>query len=301
MIRSQLAFNCANLKIPPLLPLLAALAIFNAMLPAAFEHIRLGGFLDSLQQGFGQSFVIWLSIAVAVRLYQHSEIDHSTPPTKVLAVAFLLSLLLSIPLATLSWCIAAMLSLLWRNFNRHDAYSRAVAILICAIALREPISRLCLTLFSSEILSFDASIAALLLELSNQQFVVENNVISQPNGYSLLILTGCSAFGNLSLSLLLWLALTLMLHQRIQTRDLLRIGLVAMIVIGLNALRLALMALGPDSYDLLHQGMGADVYEGLGLLCTLLCVRWRNRHEETASDITDSATRSDSGTGRSNL
>lgn len=305
MIRTLMRCHSHHRIVPPLLPLLIALAIFNAILPATIEHIRVSGFVDALLQGFGQSFVIWLSLAIAVWLYNRSDIDRTTPSNIVLLMCLLLSLMLAIPLATLSWCIAAVLVLLWRSVFRHDHYSRAVTILICAVALREPVSRVCLTLFSSEILSFDASIAALMLQMFNQEFVVNNNLIVQPNGYSLLILTGCSAFGNLSLSLLLWLALTQMVHQHVRYTDLTRIILVAVLVIALNALRLALMALDPQWYELLHQGTGASVYEGLGLISTLLCVRWRTRHEDTSAYIQpithNSVSRSDAGTRNSPL
>jgi len=280
-----------------LLPILAALAVINAVLPAAFEHVVKLGFAAAMLNGFGQSFIIWLSIAVAIWLWSQSRSPSHAPRATILMMSAVLSLALTIPLATTAWIVAALFALLWRFSATHDRYSRAAVVLMLALSIREPISRLLLTLCSSEILGLDATIAALFLEASGRQFDVVGNLIVQENGYSLLILTGCSAFGNLSLSLLLWAALTLMLHQHFKRADSVRVVSVMLLVIGLNSLRLALMALGPDWYNLLHEGLGASMHETGALLLTLACIRWKSRYENDANHTDYSVSRSCGRTG----
>ena len=267
-----------------LFPILTVLAVINAILPAAVEHARNQGLIVALLNGFGQSFIIWLSIAVAIWLWAQSKSSHVYPGMMAVALAGVISLSLMIPFATTAWAAAALLAVIWRLFGCHDLYSRAALILVFALSVREPISRMLLTLCSSEILSFDATVAAMFLNASGHEFNVIGNLIVQDNGYSLLILTGCSAFENLSLSLLLWAALTLMLHLHFQRADSIRAGLVIVCVIGFNSLRLALMALGSDWYDMLHEGIGATAHEMGSLLLTLACVQWRSRYEDDANN-----------------
>lgn len=280
-----------------LLPILTALAVMNAVLPAAVEHVYQLGIVGALLNGFGQSFIIWLSIAIAVWLWNQSSPPTESPRATIVILSAVLSLSLVIPLATTAWIVTVLLALLWHCSYVHDRYSRAAVVLVLALSIREPATRLLLTLCSSEILGFDATIAALFLEASGRQFDVVGNLIVQENGYSLLILTGCSAFGNLSLSLLLWAALTLMLQQQFVRTDSVRVVAAAMLVIALNSLRLALMALGPGWYNLLHEGLGASMHELGAMLLTLACVRWKSCYENDANHTNDSVSRSCGCTG----
>lgn len=274
-----------------LVPVLVVLAIVNAVLPAAIVSIGGDGILNALLDGFGQSYIIWLCIIIALWLWRNAMPVSERMTWFVLICASFLSFMLIVPLATTAWIIASAAAILWRFALPHDKFSRAAAVLMIAISIREPASRLFLTLCSSEILSFDAHVAALFLRFSDSNFNVIGNLIAQENGHSLLILTGCSAFGNLSLYVLLWVAITLMLHQAFMRNDLIRVALLLMIIIGINSLRLALMALSPDLYEVLHSGMGATAHETLTLLLTLTCVRWRSCDENDNSDTDGSIAR----------
>lgn len=271
----------------PLIPVLIGVAVFNAVLPPALLAIEQAGPVSALLSGFNQSGVVWLSLAVAVHLLLQKPSATDTPhQAQTSAVRSALpvwlicfSFLLIIPLASLAWIVAAALTIVWQRAFDLSVHQKAACILICAIALRGPVTLVCLTLFSSEILNFDTQAAALLLQLQGTTFSVTENVITNANGHSLLILTGCSVFTNLSLAMLLWLSLTLLYQNQIQRADTWRLAAVILVQLSLNTARLSMMATDISWYRLLHDGFGGTLFEWSTLLTALLFVKWRTSDE----------------------
>lgn len=244
-----------------LLPILAFLAALNAILPAAFTTLSQQSLLPAISAGFGQSFVVWLSLGIAIMLWRRSSIA-ITNNRLTLLLAFLLSLGLLLPIATINWLICACCAALWLSQCRSASLARAAALLLLATALRDPVTKLLLTLFADQILSLDTWLTYLsLTSFESDSFSVQDNLISQAGGYDLLILTGCSAFVNLSLAMLLWLALSLLHKPQINSLDLIFACLVALSVVALNTARLVMMAIDQYWYQLLHEGDGATVIE----------------------------------------
>jgi hypothetical protein len=268
-----------------LLPLLTTLAIANALLPAALSSIYQHSFIDALLSGFGQSFVIWLSLIVSVLLWKKSAVKPTVHKPSVYVCAVLLSFSLLIPLATINWLTCAGCSLIWLRQYRNDQFARAAALLILATSLREPVTKLLLTLFADQILSLDTWLTFLSLSyFNNTNFSVQNNLISQEGSYGLLILTGCSAFVNLSLALLLWLALSLLQKYRLNRADIAIACVLGVSIVALNTFRLSLMAIDQYWYQLLHQGNGALAIELTIFLLASLPFLWRRYYEKTDSN-----------------
>ena len=246
----------------PLLPLLAALAAINAILPAALKSISQQPFLSAMTSGFGQSYVVWFSLACCIVLWRKSTAvkEHYNGITYLLIVV--LSAALLIPLSTINWLICAICAALWLSNPRTHSYARAAALLLLATALRDPSTKLLLTLFADQILSLDSWLTYVSLSYFNDLEVSQqSNLISHKDGYDLLILTGCSAFVNLSLALLLWLALSLLHRNRLNAVDYAFACAVTVAVIAINTARLSLMAIDQYWYQLLHEGDGAMAIE----------------------------------------
>lgn len=261
-----------------ILPLSVCLALFNALLPALLESSKQGINL-AISSGGGHSFVIWFCLLLAVKsgfgfsaLTTEKQAFPIRPRLHLLGIIFLLLLIL-IPSASLSWIICALLCLLWAQQSDPLSQQRTTALIILAVAIRDPVCQVFLNLFADQILSFDARLSGIILQLTGTEFSIDNNTISQTNGYSLLILTGCSAFHNLSLALLLWLSLSLFSNQKLITQDYLRAALLCIVVLGINGTRLALMATNHSWYLFLHDGNGALLIDALIVLQTLLFVR----------------------------
>ncbi len=280
--------NTAALSLPtariPLLPLLSFACALNSLLPATALSVRESGWFAAFGGGFGHSFVLWLSLLVALRLTLGVREATYTPHPRIYPVCALISLVLLIPSAMLSWLLCALSAVLWHQHCATRSVHRIAAGLLVVIALREPMTHLLLKLFSGEILAVDAWLAVQVLGLINDDFTLSGNIIAQSNGHSLLILTGCSAFGNLSLALLLWLALQLDRQRQVTGDDALRIAGVIFTVIAINTLRLSLMGINQHWYDLLHGDNGALICDSLTLLAPLFFVRWRTRHVSHPAD-----------------
>jgi len=286
----------------PLIPVLIGFAVFNAVLPPALLAIEQAGPVPALLSGFNQSGVVWLSLAVAVHLLLKRPSATNTPHQAQTSAAvsaalpvwlICFSFLLIIPLASLAWIVAAALTIVWQRAFDLSVHQKAACILICAIALRGPVTLVCLTLFSSEILNFDTQAAALLLQLQGTTFSVTENVITNANGHSLLILTGCSVFTNLSLAMLLWLSLTLLYQNQIQRADIWRLAAVIVVQLSLNAARLSVMATDISWYRFLHDGFGETLFEWSTLLTALLFVKWRTSDESLPDRTVHPAARND--------
>lgn len=288
----------------PMIPILMGLAVLNAMLPSVLLAIDQSGFTSAFLSGFNQSGVTLLSLAVTAHMLlkkqtacQDREPDghpvaHRTLPLWLISC----SLLLVVPLASLSWLVVAALAIYWRKYYTLSSDQKAACVLLCAIALRGPVTQVCLTLFSSEILNFDTQAAALLLQLHGTTFSVTENVITNADGHSLLILTGCSVFTNLSLAMLLWLSVTLLCHTRLQATDTWRLAGVVAIQLSLNTARLAMMATDITWYRFLHEGFGETLFEWSTLLMALLFVNWRTSDESSRDRTAHISARHDSGT-----
>ncbi len=261
-------------------------AAFNALLPAAHKAYQEEGLIASITSGLGHSFVIWFSLIIVYRLAVRDRTP-SAEKTLLLPVYLVICLALMLPWAQLSWVCCAVAAWIWRSLASPQSASRTAAIVMFAVAIREPGTQICLTLFADQILNIDATLATSLLGLFSSAAEVESNIIKPDGGFSLMILTGCSAFGNLSLALLLWISLTLNLHLQMTPHDVIRAAVVISIVLLINSLRLAGMSLSEDWYNSLHTGLGAEIVNSLVLITPLLLVRWNkdNEHQTLLSNF----------------
>ena len=285
-------------------PLLAFIAAFNALLPASLSSVQQQGVIAAATSGFGRSFIVWLSLftclALLVKAAKNPSIKQPKAPQTATKASqadalylLLLTLALLVPVALFSWLICALCCLVWlgrcRAVTKAARLQRAAALLLLSIAAREPITQLLLHSFSAEILGFDTWLSGLLLA-ADEQFSLRGNTINHQNGFSLVILTGCSAFTDLSLALLLWLTAMLWLHQRLHWRDVYRIALITLLILATNASRLALMATGEQLYRFLHDEFGAELFDLLVLVWPLINIRRQRPNTPTqANNIANEA------------
>ena len=162
-------------------PLLCFSAALNALLPPVIVSLKTTDLTDALITGFGHSHVIWLCLVVAMKLagkaQHHNKAIH--PGTGLLLL--LASLLLLIPSATLSWLICIALALFWRYQKGVTTDAQLAAVILIAIAVRDPVCQSFLHLFAQQILAFDAWISSMILILINNPATVSGNTV-HPGG-----------------------------------------------------------------------------------------------------------------------
>lgn len=256
-----------------LIAIICLSAAFNAMLPNMLQNIEQSDWFSATIHGFGQSYVIWICLFLVLKLSiikQENECNISVLSSALLAT---LSIALLIPIATLSWLVCAGMCLVWRSIKSTNDSTEIASSILFAIAVRDPICQSFLNLFSEQILNFDAWISGLMLVMTDNPAIVEGNTIVQPSGHTLLILTGCSVFTNLSLAFLLWISVTLYLHRVFILPDTLRALTLILCIILMNAGRLALMAIDIHWYEFLHSDYSQELIQVLTILISLLCIR----------------------------
>lgn len=237
---------------------LFAVILVVAALNAASHRI-----VSSLEDGFGPaalalfkvSAIIWFALYAIVRIGVDSK-DRTAPSRRDLVAVGAIVLACLIP--TRAPALLAMLAGALYLFMTSPGGGAGRRIAAIALALAGPLllGPLMLNLAGTELLPVDAWLAA---TLSGNTAV--GNVVETPLGVpDLLIMPGCSAFGNLTLVVVL--AVTLANLMQVPFGPRLRLGVViaGMAVVLVNSARLASMAIWPANFEWLHVGGGATLF-----------------------------------------
>lgn len=143
--------------------------------------------------------------------------------------------------------------------SRYDRKILAAATVVLALSLNGLWGRLLFDLIALSLLKVDAALVGVLLAMTRSGYAWNGNIISS-DVHSIIVLSGCSSFHNISLGLLCWVALTKLARPEWIKGD----AWVALAVCGavllLNTLRIYLMAFDPESYVYLHTGFGAQLF-----------------------------------------
>jgi exosortase/archaeosortase family protein len=99
----------------------------------------------------------------------------------------------------------------------------------------------------------------------------QDNIISGPSGFGIVVYTGCSSFQNLSLAMLCWITISKLRHQTWRARDLIGAAIVGIVMIVLNFIRLYLMAWDVSLFEYWHNGTGAELF-AIGASLTILLI-----------------------------
>jgi exosortase/archaeosortase family protein len=126
----------------------------------------------------------------------------------------------------------------------------------------------------------DAHLAAGLLALMHRTVQLDNNIISTAS-QQIAIYDGCTSFHNISLALLCFVAMTKLMRPEWRRADLLTAAALIAATVGVNSLRLFLMATTAtaDAFDYWHTGTGSQMINaGMSALIPILCL-WGCRKE----------------------
>jgi hypothetical protein len=148
-----------------------------------------------------------------------------------------------------------------------DKYRRLAHQLPLALAATQLWKGVGFKVLASPVVEAEAAVLGTVLRLMGFDATVIGNVIRITPEHSLILLAGCSALSDLGVILLGWTAIFMLVQPVVQV-PLRRLALVAGATITLNIVRLVLMSLDQDWYELVHNGMGASVYDAV--LCVLV-------------------------------
>jgi hypothetical protein len=167
------------------------------------------------------------------------------------------------------WVAATGIAIYLWFFSAGDHKLRAAGTVLAALALQELWGPLLFNLLAVHLVRVEAAVISTLLEVARPGTAWQDNIITEPNGYRVVILAGCSSFHNLSLAMLCWLTVSRLRHQDWQARDFSIGAVIGVTMILFNIARICLMAWSIDLYHYWHDGTGAEIY-AIGASLTVL-------------------------------
>jgi hypothetical protein len=227
------------------------------------SSLQLGWY--AVTAGFNVSVIAWLAALGSLRLVLRTGGGQITRLD--LAAAALVLLLTAVPVPNLSWAALTLSSIyISRASLRGSAAHRAS--LIC-LALTAPMMwgpYLMHTYFEP----FQRVDAGLVSAITGTERLGNLVRLANGSGY-LLVAQGCSSFHNISLAILASVTVSQMVGV---TRSVGQLGwclLACASVLAVNLIRISLIALHPDYYDMLHGPLGSSVanWLSLGLIGTI--------------------------------
>lgn len=222
----------------------------------------------------GVSAIVWFAIGALLTISSDSVTRSAPSPADKMVLG--LTLLLSFVPLNFAAAIGLLLCGVYLAFaSPADSPDRRIALIM--IALTGPLiwGRFLLALMGPSLLRVDARLAGLLAGAP-----VQGNVISLPSEHGdLYVALGCSSVHNMSLALLLFVALTQVLRLR-YTPLLLLTCLGAMLAMAtVNVLRLATLARIPQHFDLIHTGWGGSLFGAISFIAAGAVIVWGIRAE----------------------
>jgi len=242
---------------------LALLTVWTCFINAIALPIRQdyyeGGIVTVISNGLGSNYIIWGAILLGTqRLWTSQKIRNNNDFLWLLLPAIILQL---IPFASVAWVSASYAALIIIAFFPRKTLENLASTLIFCAMLREPTINIFLKVFGQSILSFDAYLASITLNLMGYNNQLHSNIVAVDGGLPLLILTGCSAFTNLSFISLLWILVHVVIGQRKLVKPIQSLSALIVLCISINSIRLALMTFSIADYQFYHDGDGASYFQ----------------------------------------
>lgn len=210
---------------------------------------------------FGINAVLWFALYVIVRLGLEARTDERLHRFDgLIGLGVLAAALLPLPLVGTVAAIAAAGWLFVTSAGGTPTHRMAlVGLAMSGPLLWGPVT---MRLFAPEVVQLEA---ALIGGLTGLQTV--SNVLSSPDGHSVFVIySACSSLLNVSLAILLLVALTQRLNIRLSPRFIPTALFAVAATILVNIVRLACIGFMPQHYTFIHEGAGSMMFGLASLL-----------------------------------
>lgn len=236
------------------------LSAINALCHPILESLRQFGAPVAALNLFGFSAVIAFAILTLERISASpGEHEGLRPFDKPMLCAVLLAAFL--PVGQLSGFAGFGLGGWLLVSSGADSRSRRIGVVLLALSGPLLWGQLALSLYSEQLLSWDARLVGLLAHAP-----VEGNIIMFTGRHTgFFVGVPCSSLSHLTLATLLWASVTQLLGRRVDRKSLVLCVAAMASVIFLNILRLSAIATFPAQFTAIHQGWIAQIF-GWGAL-----------------------------------
>lgn len=242
------------------------IAIVNALATRIGASVAHHGALTAATELFGVSAIVWLALWVigAIALNEDDDEPFRNGDAPVLA-ALILAAILPMPALAAAAVAAGGLYLVARSESASAA--RRIGLIALTLSAHLFWGPLLLKLFGSELLGFDAKLAALMAGGS-----ASGNIFQNAGNAGFIVGQACSSLNNVSLAAVLAMTLTQWLRLPLDRRILMAAALAMIATVLVNGIRLAAIARRPDEFIFLHEGGGAIAFGWAALIVTSIII-----------------------------
>jgi hypothetical protein len=257
---------------PQIVTGLYLLGIANGIVVGMLQSVAAKGMWSALAAGFDVSIVVIAATIVGMSL------SRRVPGGRVTALDWLVGgiylSLLSVPWGVASWTALTFLAFYEAVRRSRSPEAVAAACLFIGVAVTQLWGRLILHFFAGPLLEIDTTLVAHLLGFLQGGVEHVGNVIGNSEGQSLVIMTPCSSLSQISYGLLCWMTVVRAARAEWRWADVPTALVVVTSVVALNVVRMTLMGLSAEWYDLAHGPIGAQIHNALVLLVAI-SAGWR--------------------------
>ena len=182
-----------------------------------------------------------------------------------------LGFLLFLPTAKILWIATSGMAAYWLIFNAGDSKLRTAGVVLAALSVQALWGRAFFHLVAFPLLCAETAVVGTILGAARAGTVWQDNVITGPGGFGIVIFDECSVFHNLSLAMLCWVIISKMKNEKWNIRDFAISILVGVTMIFWNVVRLCLMSWNIDFYNYWHHGIGAEIF-AIGATLSVLSI-----------------------------
>jgi hypothetical protein len=255
---------------------LIVIAFANGILVRVADGFRGHGVIESLSNTLDISAIVWVSLAVGVFMLLRAPAAGLAGRDTWVAIAA--SLLIAIPSAPFSWLALSGAAVYFLRTNQRDSMAQRGGWILLAVTIPMFWSRIVFSLFSGSILNFDAVLVSWIVGTKRAGNAIE---FADGSGY-LWIAPSCSSFANVSLAVLCFVLFHKM-HTCGPVIGYLRWAILACAsVVAINVMRLALIDIYSEHFDLLHGSTGATVTNWLTIVAVFGICAFGMRHDRLA-------------------
>ena len=246
----------------------------NGIASVVPELVRAVGAFNALLASFNISAVVWIACFAGPWLLLKNDFMEDLTATDIAGGLIVMGCALA-PMGKLSWLGLTGLSLyIVRNSEAGTTRRRGALILLAATGpmLWGP---LLLTVFVQPIVRADAIIVADLI--GTPRFGNMINFAGSSRAFQ--ISTGCSSLHGVSIAILAWTTITQIFRDRPSLKDAIWCLLAIFAVVAVNDIRLSLMALYPDYFEIIHGAPGSAIASWTSLALILAICLFGVRRE----------------------
>ncbi len=248
---------------------LLSVAILNGLAVRIIEALR-DGVAGGIVPGVGPFELIAIFVGLSLLASSEQVTERAIGWREILTAGVLL-----VPSSAVAWLAVAAYAAAIAYDNTGDR--RRGALILVGLALTALWSSVVLRLVAGPVTAFEASLVASLLGFFLDGLVRTGNVIGQPGGHHLVLLTACTSADALPRAVLaVWVVASFAGATRV--KSVAGVAVVAAVLFVLaNTVRLAVMSASTELYALAHGPTGASLFDLLQVGLVVTAGYWASR------------------------